>query len=245
MNNSPIYKQTANPPVTMYARRIGVYIVLQHALFCHFKNYTTMSTYHLKNHLFYSLLILAATLFTISCKDNRGDYRDDRNDTTGRDNADNDANRIREKNEKFLTRTIEFDHEQVLLAQLAKQRATNAEVKAFAGTLENEHTSAKTRVENMLSSKSIALPSEPYKDANDAYDKLNEKSQDDFDKAYINRVVERHNDAINWFEECIKDGDDAQVTAMASERLPDLRRHLARAKELDARFAPFSDKMNK
>jgi putative membrane protein len=62
--------------------------------------------------------------------------------------------------------------------------------------------------------------------------KLMEKSGADFDKAYINLMVDEHESAVDLFQDGADDGNP-QVQAFAAKYLPKLRQHLEQAEQLD------------
>lgn len=53
-----------------------------------------------------------------------------------------------------------------------------------------------------------------------------------FDQAYANNQDKAHEATIKLFEERAADGKDADLKAFASDTLPNLREHLAHAKDL-------------
>jgi len=147
----------------------------------------------------------------------------------------------KEQDERFLVGAAEFDYEQIMIGKLAQQRASSTEVKELAKILEETHRTSRSELGSMGIMKSIAVPSTPTKAAHLAYDKLNEVAMEDFDAAYLNRVVASHNDAIMLFEECIRSNNDADIRTWAIGKLPDLRMYLTQVTELDSQFGPLSE----
>lgn len=62
-----------------------------------------------------------------------------------------------------------------------------------------------------------------------AYKKLNDKSRNDFDKAYCEMMVSGHKDAIALFEKASTEATDSDIKAWAAATLPTLRAHLDHA----------------
>ena len=107
--------------------------------------------------------------------------------------------------------------------------------------MEEAHRNTKSELGSMGIIKSIAVPSAPTKAAHDSYDKLNVASIEEFDTAYLKRVIESHHEAIAIFESCTKSPHDADIKALAAGRLPELRNHLNKAMELDGMSGPVSE----
>jgi putative membrane protein len=191
----------------------------------------------LKKSMLYFSLFTAAVFASTGCG---GDQQiDSKVVATDLNKPKNDL--AKEQDERFLVRTAEFDYEQIMLGKLAQQRASSPEVKDLAKMLEETHRATKSEMSSMAIMKSIAVPSSPTKASHLAYDKLNEASVEDFDAAYLNRVVASHNDAIMLFEECIRGNNDPDIRTWTIGKLPDMRMHLTKVMELDARFGPLSE----
>lgn len=197
-----------------------------------------MLTYqHLKKFLFYTLVLFIGSMTITSC----GEKQEVGNNGASMGLNEPAIEATKERDERFLVRAAEFDYEQILLGKLARQRATSTDVKDFAGMMEEAHRNAKSEIGSMGIIKSIAVPSAPTKSAHDAYDRLNAVSIEEFDLAYLANVVDSHEAAISFFEECTKANHDPDVKALAAGRLTDLRLHMAKAIEIEARLSPLSE----
>ena len=58
------------------------------------------------------------------------------------------------------------------------------------------------------------------------YNDLREERGTDFDKQFVNRMIDDHEDDIDMFEEAIEDVKDPEVRNFAQNTLPRLRNHL-------------------
>ena len=196
-----------------------------------------LTTWNFKRPMLYFSFLLTTMFAMIGCG---GDQQiDSKAVATDLNKPKNDL--AKEQDERFLVGAVEFDYEQIMIGKLAQQRASSTEVKDLAKMLEETHRNSRSELGSMGILKSIAVPSVPTKAAHQAYDKLNEVSIEDFDAAYLNRVVASHNDAIMLFEECIKSNNDADIRTWAIGKLPDLRMHLTKVIELDAQYGPLSE----
>ena len=57
-----------------------------------------------------------------------------------------------------------------------------------------------------------------------------------FDRAYVEYVIDEHEDAIELFEDQSARGTDAELKAWAEAKLPTLREHLKIARDLKSKL---------
>jgi putative membrane protein len=115
---------------------------------------------------------------------------------------------------------------QIQLGQLAQQKGTTTHVKELGKIMEDAHTKSQRELTALAGRRSITIPTSPTNDAMDAYQNLNEKSGKDFDIAYADMMVTRHNDAISAFEKATTDAYDEDIKNWAIASLPVLRTNL-------------------
>ena len=121
---------------------------------------------------------------------------------------------------------------EVEMAKLARQNASSAEVKAFAKMIENDHAKANTELKSIAASKNMALPADLMSIHQQHMDEMMNMKGKDFDKHYIDMMVEDHNDDINSFKNASANLTDEQLKAFATKTLPVLQKHLDKAKSL-------------
>ncbi len=172
---------------------------------------------------------MAAILLTTACDDNKmqedsKEVAEERNDAVLIENE-------QEKDAQFLVNAAEMNLEDIELAKLAQQKGTSASVKQLGKMMEDAHTKSQNELIALAQNKGIAIPNSTTNDALDAYSKLNEKSGEDFDKAYADRMVSGHKDAISAFEDATTKSNDPDIKNWAIATLPVLRTHLNHAME--------------
>ena len=64
------------------------------------------------------------------------------------------------------------------------------------------------------------------------YRSLAKKSGTEFDKSYVDMMVDQHEADVKLFERAAKEAQDPEVRAFASRHLPSLRGHLEQANSL-------------
>lgn len=133
---------------------------------------------------------------------------------------------------RFVTKASELNNEEVRLSQLATQQASDPQVRSYAQMLVDEHNQAGTELSAIASRKGVVDTSRDDYDQR-ATTKLSKKSGSDFDKAYLDKMEDAHEDAVDLFEKEAKSGKDPELQAFASKMLPKLRKHDERAKTLE------------
>ncbi|UJP66245.1 DUF4142 domain-containing protein [Mongoliitalea daihaiensis] len=132
---------------------------------------------------------------------------------------------------QFLMDAAEMQHENISLGKLAQQKGSSDHVRALGKMMVEENSKSLTELSTLAQSKSIAIPSSATENSNDFYKKLNEKNGNDFSKTYSKRMVDQHEDAIDLYEKAVKDTEDAQVKAFATNKLVSLRTQLKKAED--------------
>jgi putative membrane protein len=115
---------------------------------------------------------------------------------------------------------------EVKASQLATDRSTRTAVKQIANTMIEDHQKANDRVKELARMRNIALPDSLSESKKRRYDDLVEEKNSDFDRSYVNRMIDDHEDAIDLFEDAVDDVRDADVREFAQNTLPKLRNHL-------------------
>lgn len=188
----------------------------------------------MKNLTFYKLTmiysIFAALIFSFaSCESSSKDTKqiaEDKNEAKfDRKEAKFDRN-TQEKDAQFLVNMSEVNMRQIQLGQLAQQRGTTAHVKELGKKMEDVHTKSQSDLTALANSKSINIPVSPTNDVRNAYDNFNEKSRNNFDKAYADMMVDNNRDAIATLEKATTDMYDTDIKNWAIATLPNLRTNL-------------------
>jgi putative membrane protein len=123
---------------------------------------------------------------------------------------------------------------EVEAGRIASTRASNAEVKAFAQKMVDDHGKANEELKSLASSKQITLPDDAAAKAKHekALARLEKLDAAAFDKAYMDEMVKDHQKTVALFEREAKSGSDAELKAFAEKTLPTLREHLKMATDI-------------
>lgn len=130
----------------------------------------------------------------------------------------------------FATRAAESGHAEVALGEIGEEKAQHDRVRQFAERMVADHTKANQELMSIAENKGITLPDEtPQASAAAA---LQNMSGEQFDRAFMQRMVEDHEKAVELFEQEAKNGQDEELKAFAEKQLPILREHLRMAEEI-------------
>ena len=133
---------------------------------------------------------------------------------------------LAKQDREFLEETAQGGLFEVRAGQLAQQKAMVDEVKQLGKRMVDDHTAVNGRLQQLGQQKGLSLPQQLDKKHQDRIDSLAKKTGSDFDKAYINEMVDDHKKYVNAFDKAAKDAKDADVKSFATSTLPTLRDHL-------------------
>jgi putative membrane protein len=146
------------------------------------------------------------------------------------------SNKLGWGDRRFVTKVADGGQSEVNLAQLAAERASNPDVRAFAQKLVDDHSKVNSELHSLANTKSVDLDLDNDKDR--AYKRLSAKSGADFDREFIDHMIDEHEDDIKMFEKASVDAKDLDVRNFASKHLADLRQHLQKAQALQSSTMP-------
>ncbi|MES2184057.1 MAG: DUF4142 domain-containing protein [Pseudomonadota bacterium] len=143
------------------------------------------------------------------------------------------AGNLDKSDTKFLTKAAGGGMFEVQVGQLAADKATDPDIKAFGTMLVKDHSAANDQLKQLAAAKSVSLPTELPKDMQKTLDTLQGESGAKFDKDFIKLVgIDDHKDDIKLFEKNGQKAKDADVQAFATKTLPTLREHLQHAEKI-------------
>jgi len=178
-------------------------------------------------------LWLVLPLIVIACNNEAKDSTEkaDSANTANRDSAINENKTvIDEGSSSFLVKAADGGMTEVQLAQLAQQKAASQRVKDFSSMMIHDHSDANDKVKALASQKNVVLPTSISDDNQKAIDNMNKKTGKEFDKAFMNKMVDDHQSTIDLFQKAINDAKDPDVSSFADKTLMTLRMHLDSAK---------------
>lgn len=185
-------------------------------------------------------MIAASTWAFQACNDNNdavknaNEANEEKQDSTSttRDTVASTVNTtpVNEDDSKFMVEAASGGMMEVELGKLAQEKGQSQRVKDFGTMMVRDHSKANDELKSLASTKNVTLPATPGEKQQKHIDDLSKKTGKDFDKAYINMMVDDHKDDIDAFEKTANKGTDADLKSWASKTLPVLRTHLDSAK---------------
>jgi putative membrane protein len=144
----------------------------------------------------------------------------------------------------FYTKAVAGGMQEVEMAKLAEQHATNPSLKSFADMMVQDHTATNETLKNLAATKGVPLPEGLSTAQKASVDTLAMHSSSDFDDAYIKSQIDAHEDTVGLLQREIAGGDDPDARAFASDLLPKVQQHLAKIKEISAASKGFAAASN-
>lgn len=135
--------------------------------------------------------------------------------------------RLERADRRFVERAAEGGMAEVALAQVARERATDPQVKAFAQRMAEDHGQANQALAQLAGTKGVELPAEPPRGARRDVERMGAmKPGPDFDRAYMKHMVDDHKKTVTEFGKASREARDPEVKAFAAKQLPTLENHL-------------------
>jgi putative membrane protein len=154
------------------------------------------------------------------------------------------AKSSKKMDQTFAMKAAQGGLAEVQLGQLAAQKASNPDVKAFGQKMVDDHQKANDQLKQAAAQENIALPTEPAaKDKAEAA-RLEKLSGDAFDKAYMSHMVADHKKDVAEFQKEAKSGQDPQIKSFAQQTVPTLQEHLKLAQQTQAKVKGTSSASN-
>jgi putative membrane protein len=134
---------------------------------------------------------------------------------------------VSKDNAEFAVAAANGGMAEVELGKLAQEKASRQVVRDFGAMMVKDHSKANGEMKAIAKSKNITLPPTLGADEQKVKDKLSAKSGSEFDKAYVDDMVEDHKKDVKEFEDAGNKLTDPALKAFAVKTLPILKMHLA------------------
>lgn len=194
-----------------------------------------------------------------------GDDRTDRQNTTasGTGGAVAGTSGSFDKDRDFVEEQLAMGEAEIELGRLAQQKATHPDVKEYGATMVRDHQAAGQELRSIMSTAGAAHAQPTDRSADDrvagaaremgdAANKLQNEFRDreedlaklsgrEFDRRYIDEMIDDHEEAVDDLEEKANDASHPEVKAWAAKTLPKVRQHLEQARALKQTLENISD----
>src|SRR4028119_655501 len=135
-------------------------------------------------------------------------------------------NSLSSRDRTFVMQAGQLSMMEVELGRLAVQRGSSPGVKQYGQEMVEDHTRANQELMQLAMQKKVELPTEMSTQNTTLIDRLSGLSGKSFDTAYKQAMIDSHNQAIALFQAQSQQGQDPQLKAWATQKLPNLQAHL-------------------
>jgi putative membrane protein len=115
---------------------------------------------------------------------------------------------------------------EVKLGQLAERNASSSEVKAFGAHMVKDHTRLNKELSSTATSIGLTVPAGLSEEQKSEYAKLSKLSGKNFDKEYIDLMVNDHTQDLAAFQKAESSTQDPKLKAAISGAIPVIQEHL-------------------
>jgi putative membrane protein len=141
---------------------------------------------------------------------------------------------------EFVAMAAASDMYEIQAAKIAEKRSKTADIKAFAKMMVTDHTKSTAMVKKAVADSGrtdIMPPTALPADKQALIDALNQASDADFDKTYVDQQVTAHKDALALMTGYAMSGDTPALKDAAGKIVPVVRMHLDKITSLQAAMA--------
>lgn len=121
---------------------------------------------------------------------------------------------------------------EVAMGQVAQTNGFSQRVKDFGAMMVKDHSEAGDILKKLAAGKNITLPATLSDKEQKHVADLQKKTGKDFDKAYMNMMLDDHKTDIKEFQKASTDCKDADLKSFAMNTLPTLEKHLDSARAI-------------
>jgi putative membrane protein len=176
------------------------------------------------------ITVLVSGCMLLACNSSSTNQQQDSVDSAKNVN-DSTASTI-SKASDFATEAASGGMMEVQLGKLAEQKAQSKRVKAFGAMMVKDHTQANDELKAIAAKQNIVLPDSMSNDKKKNLDDLSKKTGNDFDKAYMDMMVDDHKEDVSKFKDAAQNSPDSAVKAFAAKAVPVLQKHLDSAQAI-------------
>ncbi len=187
----------------------------------------------MKTFLVYALILIMSVFGLAACE------RGERGVEAAREQPGAEAGReepLTPTGRNFAQTAAGANMAEINLARLAKQKATNEQVKEYAQMVETDHQNSLERIQGIMRDLNMTPPSGIDPKHQDTYDRLSKLSGNRFDSEFMRVMVEEHQKAVQDFQQAANTVQNAELKKYAQDMLPKLGQHLNQAQQISNRL---------
>ena len=143
------------------------------------------------------------------------------------------ASRTASGDNAFAMKAGQANLAEIELGKLALQKTTTDDVKKFAQMMVDDHSKALDELKGIAAKKNITLPTELDAEHKKLSDRLSKSSGAEFDRMYIQAMVDGHKQVASELRKESQSGSDSDFKAWAAKTLPTVEAHLKQAETIN------------
>jgi putative membrane protein len=136
----------------------------------------------------------------------------------------------------FLMKAGQGNQAEITLGKMVAAKTTNPQVKQFAQMMVKDHTAALEQIKQVAQAKNVTIPEGLPEDAQQLQTKLQGEKGKQFDKTYMDGMVEDHKKDVAEFQDASQNAKDNDVKQLASTLTPKLQMHLDKAQQINQKL---------
>jgi putative membrane protein len=132
----------------------------------------------------------------------------------------------------FVREVAQDNNMQIQLAQIARQKAKDKQVRQYAERMIADHTRLQNQWSTMASKNGMSGKAGLGPRHREKIEQLQKMSGKNFDKAYMILMIQQHQDEVSYWQNEGRDSQSAEVRRLVNAGLPTLEQDLAQAKRI-------------
>jgi putative membrane protein len=121
---------------------------------------------------------------------------------------------------------------EIKMGKLAAEKAADPKVKEFGSKMVEDHQKANDELRHVANDKKVKWPDDLTDEQVATFKKLAQLSGPDFDRKYVQAMVEDHQKDVNEFQQEEERVQDTELKGFVTRTLPILQHHLEMAQDL-------------
>jgi len=183
----------------------------------------------MKKLVFSSCLLLSVYLFQ-AC--NNSSTSDNKDSVDSAKTVNKEQKPVDKDVSDFAVKAANGGMMEVQLGKIAMDKGVSKRVKDFGAMMVQDHTQANDDLKMRASALNITLPATVSDDMQKEIDMCSKKMGKDFDKEYMNMMLDDHKKDVDEFKKAAENLSDSTIKDFASKTLPVLEKHLDSAKAI-------------
>ena len=136
--------------------------------------------------------------------------------------------------QSFVNYAVPGNTLEIVWLRAGMTMTTNKEIKSHAKMMLKDHEQLDTKVKNYISKNGGSLNVPPVDTANTVT--INDKTGKDWDKAWVDKMVEDHSGLLDRLKSSQKEVKDSALLTLINNTIPVVESHLAMAKSMQGKM---------